>query len=122
MFDWFGKLDPNVVVPVAIAVGSWLWHKVSGEKKTDNAKAIDSIIQNFANEVLDSYTPSSGDVTEYLKRVRKYMEDRVWLVLQKRGIARNRTTETLVNIAIEAWTAWVGSNVRRIREAKGLPA
>lgn len=118
--DWLSRLDPNVIVPVLVAIGGWLWRKASGEKKADSKGVIGSVIENFAQEVLDRYSVNAGDTTEYLKRVRKYIDERAWPVLSKRGIPKNRVTQSLLNAAIEEWTAWVGSNVRQIRRDKGV--
>ncbi len=117
--DWLLKIDPNVLIPTVLVLGTWLWKKVRGEKNQTVNQIVDSVIENFAHEILDRYTVGAGNTAEYLKRVRKYIEERIWEVLAKRGVPKNGVTVSLVNQATERWTAWVGNQVTQIRRSKG---
>ena len=30
--DWFSKIDPNALIAIATVLGTWIYHKVSGQK------------------------------------------------------------------------------------------
>jgi len=119
MWNWISHLDPNVVFGIVGTGLTWLYHKASGKKAESITSIIDSIINNFVHELLDSYVPANGDVTEYLKKARKYIEDRIWIVLAKRKVPKNSITVKLVHEATERCTAWLASEVREIRQRAG---
>ena len=107
--EWISKLDPNIIAPVVIGIGTWLWRKLRSEKKSDDRSVIDSVMETFAAELLDSYhVNDSRSVTEYLKQARAYIDARIWIVLAKRGIKKSRLSRMLVDQSIEQWSAWVG--------------
>jgi hypothetical protein len=119
MWNWITHLDPNAVLAVVGTAAAWLYHKASGKKNESISSIINNIINNFVHELLDSYLPASGDVTEYLKKSRKYIEDRIWIVLAKRNIPKNSTTARLVHEATERCTSWLASEVREARQRSG---
>jgi hypothetical protein len=119
MWSWINHLDPNVVFGVVAGGLTWLYNKASGKKSESVNSIIDSIINNFVHELLDSYVPGDGDVTEYLKKARKYIEDRIWTVLSKRGIPKNSLSIKLVHEATERCTAWLASEIRVTRQRAG---
>lgn len=120
MWSWLSKIDPNVVVPLLGGLATWVWHRVSTNTKADWEGIVKAMLATLTTEILDRYTTDAGDTVEYLKRVRKYFEDRAWSVLSKRGVPRNKTTEAILNRGIEEATAFVGDEVNRIRRDKGL--
>jgi len=119
MWNWITHLDPNAVLAVVGTAATWLYHKASGKKSESLNSIVSNIINNFVHELLDSYVPANGDVTEYLKKSRKYIEDRIWIVLSKRKIPKNSTTIKLVHEATEKSTSWLASEVREIRRRSG---
>jgi hypothetical protein len=119
MWNWISSLDPNAVFAVVTTVGAWLYNKASGKKSESVSSVVGSVINNFVHELLDSYVPANGDVTEYLKKSRKYIEERIWVVLAKRKIPKNSTTIKLVNEATERSTSWLASEIRDIRKGSG---
>ena len=119
MWNWLSHLDPNVVITVVGGAATWLYHKASGKKSESLSSIVTSILNNLANELLDSYVPSNGDVTEYLKKSRTYIEERVWKILTKRKIPKNSTTIKLVHQATEKSTAWLAGEIREIRQRHG---
>lgn len=119
--EWLSKLDPNIVVPIVIALGGWLWRKARGEKKADDRTIIDSIVENFAMEMTDTYhVNDTRSIADYLKQARSYIDERIWNVLAKRGIKKTPIVKALVNEAVERWTAWLGKQILASREMKRL--
>jgi hypothetical protein len=107
------------VFAVVTTVGAWLYSKASGKKSESVSSIISNIVNNFVHELLDSYVPSNGDVAEYLKKSRKYIEERIWTVLAKRKIPKNSTTIKLVHEATERCTLWLATEIREIRQRSG---
>lgn len=118
MWSWLAQIDPSIVASVAVAGLTWVWNQARGKKKASQTDVLSNVMENFVQELADRYTPASGDVTEYLKRARKYIDERMWPVLAKRGIPKNKTTQTLANAALERATAWLGAEVRKLRGNK----
>lgn len=125
--DWLGKLDPNVVVPVVVSLAGWLYHLWRGDQKsqakatdTRNASVMDSIVDNFIYSLLDKY-PLGVDVDTYLKNSRKYIEEKIWDVAQKRGIPKNATTELLFHAALERGSVLLAQEVSKLRQLRTAP-
>ena len=119
MWSWLNQIDPNIVLPIFATGLGWIWNKIRGEKKQDTRSIIDSVIGNFVHEMLDRYSLDSGDVSAYLKRARKFVDDRIWDVLKKRGVPKNKLTIQFVNAALERGTAELGKEVAKIRREAG---
>jgi hypothetical protein len=123
MLPWLLKLDPNVVVPVLLTVGGWLYHKIAGKNAETLERIVAGVIGSILSEIVD-HVPSSVPVETYLKGARLYVEDRVWKVLQKRGVPKNATTEKLVHMALEEAVNQLGKKLaeerRKQAEAKPL--
>jgi hypothetical protein len=116
MWDWLSKIDPTVAVTVLTTVGGWLWNKARGKKTESLQSIIGSMIDNLVHELVDSYSSGSGiGVADYLKTARKYIDERAWTVLKKRGVPRNAETEKLLHQAIERGTAWLANEVRSLK-------
>lgn len=119
MWDWLSKIDPTVALTVVTTVGGWLWNKARGKKVESLQSIISSVIDNLVHELIDNYSSGNSNVTEYLKTARKYIDDRAWTVLKKRGIPRNATTEKFLHQAIERGTSWLAGEVRSLRASGG---
>ena len=115
--SWFAKSDPTVLIPTVLTLGGWLWHKIRGEKTQTLSQIVKTVFDNFAHEMLDKASVQD-DVTEYLKKARKYMEERMWTVLKKRGVPKNRVTEKLAHEAIEKSTVWLAGKIRELKIGK----
>lgn len=115
--DWLTKIDPNNVLfalSVFGTLGTWVYHKIRGEKTDSFSSIIGHVMDNFIAELMDQYVPTE-DVTAYLKKARDYIEERVWTVLSKRGVPRIPLTESLVHSAIEKGTAYLGNELAKRR-------
>lgn len=117
MWTWLTKLDPNVIVPTVLAVSTWLWHRVAGEKAKTVEQVVSSVVGAILSEIADKI-PASAPIDTWLKGARKYIEDRVWAALKKRGVPRNRVTESFVHAATEAATHRLAEALARERRAK----
>ncbi len=119
MWNWISSLDPNAVLAIATTVGAWIWNKANGKKTESITSIVNSIIDNFGHEFMDSYVTKNENLTEYLKLAREYINDRIWIVLTKKGIPKNSTTIKLVDAASERTTVWMAEEIRDIRRRSG---
>lgn len=121
MLTWLLKLDPNVVIPVLATVGAWLYHKVAGKRAETVDRIVSGVVGSILAEIVD-HVPSSVPVETYLKGARQYVEDRVWKVLQKRGVPKNAMTTKIVHAALEQAVESLGKKLaeerRKQSEAK----
>jgi hypothetical protein len=106
------------VVTVVTTVGGWLWNKARGKKAESLQSIIASMIDNLVHELVDNYSGNTS-VADYLKTARKYIDERAWIVLKKRGVPRNATTEKFLHQAIERGTSWLASEVRSLKASGG---
>ncbi len=117
VISWLSKLDPNVVVPVVVTVGGWLWRKVRGEKQTKVERTIKAAIGSILAEVVD-LVPAGVSIETYLKTSRGYVEKYVWKALEKRGIPKNKATEKIVHMCIEEAARELAEELAEHRKAK----
>jgi hypothetical protein len=121
MLNWILKLDPNVVVPVLVTVGGWLYSKVRGKKTDTIERTIKGAIIALLSEVVD-LVPAGVPIEKYLKNSRSYVEKYVWSALTKRGIPRNKTTERIVHMALEEATSELAKQLADERRKKAEEA
>ena len=110
--DW-SKLSPDHIIAIATVIGSlatWFYHKVKGDKKVSMSSLLDDIVGNILHEFLDDY--NDEPMTEYLDKARKYLDDNLWAIAQKRGIPRG-LYDLLVHAAIERGTKWLADEVAK---------
>src|SRR5262249_44074591 len=99
---WLALLDPNVVMILVSLLGmsgTWLYHKIKGDKATSVSDLIDSILANISHELLSEY--SGQDLASYLSDARDKFENLIWQILAKRGVQKTEILEPVVHLAVE---------------------
>ncbi len=118
MWSWLGKIDPDTVVWVVSIAGSFVWSRLWGKAREGVEKAIDAVVDNFILEFLDREPHPSIELNGYVDRARKFIDDRAWPILAKRGVKRSKTAEALLNAAIERGTAKLRREIAERRKAR----
>lgn len=120
LWNWLSQTNPNVVIPIVSVPVLWLIGKIRGDQKSSWRNIVTSVIDNLTAELLDHYDAEEGSVEDYLKTARAYIDKRVWAVLTKRGVPRNKWTEAVLHEAIEKGTAWLGNEIAKLTMPKLL--
>jgi hypothetical protein len=113
--DWSLILN-KLIIPAAVTIGAYAWNRITKRKETkqEQRTLLDEIVENFIYELLDVY-PLNVPVETYLKNSRGYIDRRLWMVAEKRGIPRNKATERLAHIAIERGTKLLSREILKLK-------
>ncbi len=87
--SFVNQIDPNLVVGILVALGTYLWHKARGDKTTSARDILDSIVTQVIN----------SDGVD-LENVKARTEAKCRAALAKAGI-KGTLAETLVHEAVE---------------------
>lgn len=115
--NWLNQLDPNAVLgalTLISTIGTWVYHKLRGDKVKSFGDTIAQVLNNFVPELLDTYA-SSEDIATFMGRARKFIESKAWMVLSKRGVPRNKLTEGLLHQGVEKVVAEIGNRAAQLR-------
>lgn len=118
MWSWLAQIDPNVVVGLVVAVGTFAWRKLGGDARELASSIVDAVIDNFVLELLASPPHDTVEIDGYIKRARTFIEARVWGILAKRGVKKTKAAQELVHAAIERATAELRREILNRRKAR----
>ena len=91
--DWFSKIDPNALIAIATVLGTWIYHKVSGQK----AASFDDTIRGIGKQVVDALVKAGDlDTDKMVLLGNNLMTD----AMTKLGIPLNAVTNALVKATV----------------------
>lgn len=112
MLNWISGLDPNLVATLLTAAGAgvvWVYHQIKGDKQESATDLVNSILANFAHELLDEYNGEA--LASYMEKARTKFEGMIWDVLAKRGVQKSSLLEPIVHLGVEQASQWLGSQL-----------
>lgn len=104
--QWLSSIDPNLVIGIAVALGTWLYHRVSGQR-TEN---FTDVIRGIGKQLVDALVTSGVLNRDALNARAKSLMDSAFVRL---GIPRNALTDALATATIEHA---VGDALQELRE------
>lgn len=90
---WLGSIDPNLVVGIVSAVGTWLYAKATGKKDVNVTDALGGLLKQEAARIVAN--------PENYARARECLEKAAWSGLERLGVKRSKGIEKLVAAAVE---------------------
>ena len=119
LWHFVSNIDPNLAFLTITTLGTWLWHKVSGQTRDQANKIVNAVIDNLLTQLMASLPDPAHSVSidQYIKNASAWMESEVWSLLAKRGVPRNSTTEAYVHEAIVRADTALRPRVQQRRDA-----
>lgn len=112
MWSWLTKIDPNTVIAIVVALGTYVYHQIAGGSK---APSFGDQLKAFGRQVLQIVL---ADPAVSVANVEPLITSELWALATRAGIPRNATTQAIANPII---AELVGEAMAELRKA-ALPS